>query len=130
MAFAYEAIIGILSKIKYPYNVNQLTQQQAIAMLHKYYEIERWIKTLKEERDYLEEEFAKLPCTVRMYPSDSNFFLAKVTDAVKIYNYLVGEGIIVRNRHSISLCCNCLRVTVGTRVENNTLLAALKKYQG
>lgn len=128
--FASEAIIGILSKIKYPYNVNQLTQQQAIAMLHKYYEIERWIKTLKEERDYLEEEFAKLPCTVRMYPSDSNFFLAKVTDAVKIYNYLVGEGIIVRNRHSISLCCNCLRVTVGTRVENNTLLAALKKYQG
>ena len=130
MAFASEAIIGILSKIKYPYNVNQLTQQQAIAMLHKYYEIERWIKTLKEERDYLEEEFAKLPCTVRMYPSDSNFFLAKVTDAVKIYNYLVGEGIIVRNRHSISLCCNCLRVTVGTRVENITLLAALKKYQG
>ena len=130
MAFASEAIIGILSKIKYPYNVNQLTQQQAIAMLHKYYEIERWIKTLKEERDYLEEEFAKLPCTVRMYPSDSNFFLAKVTDAVKIYNYLVGEGIIVRNRHSISLCCNCLRVTVGTRVENNTLLAALKKYHG
>jgi histidinol-phosphate aminotransferase len=107
-----------------------ITGSQAIAMLHKYYEIERWIKTLKEERDYLEEEFAKLPCTVRMYPSDSNFFLAKVTDAVKIYNYLVGEGIIVRNRHSISLCCNCLRVTVGTRVENNTLLAALKKYQG
>lgn len=129
MAFASEAIIGILSKIKYPYNVNQLTQQQAIAMLHKYYEIERWIKTLKEERDYLEEEFAKLPCTVRMYPSDSNFFLAKVTDAVKIYNYLVGEGIIVRNRHSISLCCNCLRVTVGTRVENNTLLAALKNIK-
>ena len=130
MAFASPEIIAIFSKIKYPYNVNQLTQQQAIAMLHKYYEIERWIKTLKEERDYLEEEFAKLPCTVRMYPSDSNFFLAKVTDAVKIYNYLVGEGIIVRNRHSISLCCNCLRVTVGTRVENNTLLAALKKYQG
>ena len=58
------------------------------------------------------------------------FFLAKVTDAVKIYNYLVGEGIIVRNRHNISLCCNCLRVTVGTRVENNTLLAILKKYPG
>ena len=116
MAFASVDIIGILSKIKYPYNVNQLTQQQAIAMLHKYYEIERWVKTLKEERDYLEEEFA-------------NFFLVKVTDAVKIYNYLVGEGIIVRNRHSISLCCNCLRVTVGTRVENYNLIATLKKYQ-
>ena len=129
MAFASVDIIGILSKIKYPYNVNQLTQQQAIAMLHKYYEIERWIKTLKEERDYLEAEFEKLPCIIQLFPSDANFFLVKVTDAVKIYNYLVGEGIIVRNRHTVSLCCNCLRVTVGTRVENDTLLAALKKYQ-
>ena len=130
MAFASKEIIDILSKIKYPYNVNQLTQQQAISMLHKHYEIERWVKTLKEERDYLEAEFEKLPCTIKLFPSDANFFLAKVTDAVKIYNYLVGEGIIVRNRHNISLCCNCLRVTVGTRVENNTLLAALKNYQG
>ena len=77
----------------------------------------------------MEEEFSKLPCTVKMFPSDANFFLVKVTDAVKIYNYLVGEGIIVRNRHSISLCCNCLRVTVGTRVENYNLIATLKKYQ-
>ena len=130
MAFASKEIIDILSKIKYPYNVNQLTQQQAISMLHKHYEIERWVKTLKEERDYLEEEFEKLPCTIKLFPSDANFFLVKVTDAVKIYNYLVGEGIIVRNRHSVSLCCNCLRVTVGTRIENNTLLAALRKYEG
>ena len=130
MAFAAVEIIGILSKIKYPYNVNQLTQQQAISMLHKHYEIERWVKTLKEERDYLEEEFEKLPCTIKLFPSDANFFLVKVTDAVKIYNYLVGEGIIVRNRHSVSLRCNCLRVTVDTRIENNTLLAALRKYEG
>ena len=60
MAFASPDIIGILSKIKYPYNVNQLTQKQAVEMLHRYYEIERWVKTLKEERDYLEEEFEKL----------------------------------------------------------------------
>ena len=92
-------------------------------MLHKYYEIERWVKTLKEERDYLEAEFEKLPCIdSTFYSPDANFFLVKVTDAVKIYNYLVGEGIIVRNRHTVSLCCNCLRVTVGTRVENDTLV--------
>ena len=128
MAFASEAIIAIFTKIKYPYNVNQLTQKQAIEMLYRYYEIERWVKTLKEEREVLEAEFAKLPCTVKLFPSDANFFLARVTDAVKIYNYLVGEGIIVRNRNSVSLCGNCLRVTVGTRVENDKLIEALKKY--
>lgn len=128
MAFASPEIIGILSKIKYPYNVNQLTQQRAMEMLHRYYEIERWVKTLKEERENLEAEFARLPCVVKLFPSDANFFLVRVTDAVKIYNYLVGKGIIVRNRHSVSLCGNCLRVTVGTRIENEQLIEALKEY--
>ena len=127
MAFASQEFISILNKIKYPYNVNQLTQKQALEMLHRYYEIERWVKTLKEERENLEEEFAKLPCTVKIFPSDANFFLVRVTDAVRIYNYLVGEGIIVRNRNSVSLCGNCLRVTVGTRLENEKLLEALRK---
>lgn len=129
MAFASTNIISIFSKIKYPYNVNQLTQKQALEMLHRHYEIDRWVKILKEERGYLESEFARLPCTVHIFPSDANFFLVRVTDAIKIYNYLVGEGIIVRNRHTVSLCGNCLRVTVGTRVENDKLLDALRHYQ-
>lgn len=129
MAFASTDIISIFSKIKYPYNVNQLTQKQALEMLHRHYEIDRWVKILKEERGYLESEFARLPCTVHIFPSDANFFLVHVTDAIKIYNYLVGEGIIVRNRHTVSLCGNCLRVTVGTRVENDKLLDALRHYQ-
>lgn len=129
MAFASTDIISIFSKIKYPYNINQLTQKQALEMLHRHYEIDRWVKILKEERGYLESEFARLPCTVHIFPSDANFFLVRVTDAMKIYNYLVGEGIIVRNRHTVSLCGNCLRVTVGTRVENDKLLDALRHYQ-
>ena len=129
MAFASPEIIAIFSKIKYPYNVNQLTQKQAMEMLYRYYEIERWVKTLKEERENLENEFVKLPCTVKIFPSDANFFLVRVTDAVKIYNYLVAEGIIVRNRNSVSLCGNCLRVTVGTRNENERLVEALEKYK-
>lgn len=129
MAFASTNIISIFSKIKYPYNVNQLTQKQALEMLHRHYEIDRWVKILKEERGYLESEFARLPCTVHIFPSDANFFLVRVTDAMKIYNYLVGEGIIVRNRHTVSLCGNCLRVTVGTRVENDKLLDSLRHYQ-
>lgn len=128
MAFASPQIIAVFNKIKYPYNVNLLTQKQAIEMLHRYYEVERWVRTLKEERGYLEAAFAKLPCAVKMYPSNANFFLARVTDAVKIYNYLVGQGIIVRNRHSVTLCGNCLRVTVGTRIENNKLIEALKNF--
>ena len=128
MAFASAEIIGILSKIKYPYNVNELTQKQALEMLHRYYEIERWIKTLKEAREELEAEFMQLPCCVRIFPSDANFFLARVTDAVAIYNFLVGKGIIVRNRNSVSLGGNCLRVTVGTRVENEKLIEALKSF--
>ncbi len=126
MAYASKEIVGILSKIKYPYNVNQLTQEQALAMLKKYDMIERWVRNLIEERKRLAEEFSTLPCTLQVFPSDANFFLTHVTDAMKIYSYLVGDGIIVRNRHSISLCGNCLRVTVGTRQENEALLTALK----
>lgn len=129
MAFASPEIIGIFNKIKYPYNVNLLTQQQALQLLHKYYEIERWIKSLKEERDIFMNDFAKLECVEKVFPSDANFFLARVTDAVKIYNCLVSLGIIVRNRHSVALCGNCLRITVGTRNENNQLIDAMKKYK-
>lgn len=128
MAFASLDIISILCKIKYPYNVNLLTQKQAVEMLHHHYEMEHWVKCLKEERGNLEKEFAKLPCTLHLFPSSANFFLVRMTDAVKIYNYLVGEGIIVRNRHSVSLCGNCLRITVGTRMENERLIEALKRY--
>ena len=128
MAFASPQIIAVFNKIKYPYNVNLLTQKQAIEMLHRYYEIERWVDMLKEERNRMEKEFARLPCVKKVFPSNANFFLVKVTDAVKIYNYLVGQGIIVRNRHSVTLCGNCLRVTVGTRIENNKLIEALKNF--
>ena len=85
--------------------------------------------SLLEERTRLVNEFVELPCCEKIYPTDANFFLAKVTDAKKIYNYLVGKGIIVRNRTSISLCRDCLRVTIGTRPENDMLLEALKNYE-
>ena len=129
MAFASKEIISIFSKIKYPYNVNLLTQKEAVMMLHRHYEVERWVKSLLEERTRLVNEFVELPCCEKIYPTDANFFLAKVTDAKKIYNYLVGKGIIVRNRTSISLCRDCLRVTIGTRPENDMLWEALKNYE-
>ncbi len=128
MAFASAEIISIFNKIKYPYNVNQLTQQQALSMLQRYDEIEGWVKELIAERGRLMDAFSTLTCVKEIFPSDANFFLARVTDAGAIYNYLVAKGIIVRNRSSISLCGNCLRVTVGTSAENKTLLEALQAY--
>lgn len=127
MAFASPELIGIFNKIKYPYNINQLTQQQAMEMLHRHYEKQRWVEMLKQERNRLERAFAALPCVQKVFPSNANFFLVRVTDAPRIYSYLVGEGIIVRNRHNVTLCGNCLRITVGTVAENETLLDALKK---
>ncbi len=128
MAFASTEIIALLSKIKYPYNVNLLTQKQAMEMLSHFHKIEDWVETLKKERSDLMEKFAQLPCVLKIFPSDANFFLVKVIDALDIYNYLVDRGIIVRNRNSIALCGNCLRVTVGTHLENNKLIEALIAY--
>ena len=127
MAFASPEIVGVMSKIKYPYNVNLLTQREALGMVHRHYEVERWVKSLKEERTQLIAQLNKLPVVVHVFPTDANFVLVRVTQAVAIYNYLVSCGIIVRNRHSVTLCGNCLRITVGTRVENDRLIDALQK---
>lgn len=128
MAFASPEIIGILSKIKYPYNVNQLTQQQALDMLNRYEEIGAWVQTLKAEREVLMRQVEALPCVLRVFASDANFFLVRMDDASRIYTYLVDRGIIVRNRHSVSLCGNCLRITIGNPFENSQLMEALNNY--
>lgn len=129
MAFAHADIIGILNKIKYPYNVNRLTQQEAVRMMEQHYRVKEWVSSLLEERTRLVREFKKLPCCQHVYPTDANFFLTRVTDAKKIYDYLVSQGIIVRNRSNITLCKDCLRITIGTRPENDALLDALKKLK-
>jgi len=129
MAFASEEIIAVLNKIKYPYNVNLLTQQKAMDTLRHDEEVERWVEILCEERARLMDEFRKMPCCVTVYPTHANFFLAKVTGAKRIYAYLVKKGIIVRNRSHITLCNDCLRITVGTREEDDLLLEALAKYK-
>ena len=129
MAFAQPEIIGIMNKVKYPYNINQLTQKRAMDEIMQYDRVQEWVKSILRERARLMKEFAKLDCTLQVYPSDANFFLARVKDAQATYNYLVDCGIIVRNRSKIALCGNSLRVTVGTAPENNALIDALKKFK-
>ena len=127
MAFASREIIELFNKVKYPYNVNLLTQRQALEALQDPFEVDKWVRMLKLERDRMMEAFKLLPTCEKVYPTDANFFLAKMTDAQGIYNYLVDKGIIVRNRTRVQLCQNCLRITIGTKTENNELIAALRQ---
>ena len=129
MAFADPEIIGIMNKVKYPYNINLLTQEQALKVLNNSDEIDSWVKMILQERTRLIEAFGQLAICEKVYPTDANFFLAKVTDAQRIYDYLVAQGIIVRNRTRVQLCYNCLRITIGTRSENSELIGALRQYK-
>lgn len=128
MAFASTQIIEVFNKVKYPYNVNLLTQQQARKALSEPQQTDKWVRMLLEERTRMVEAFKLLPFCEQVYPTDANFFLVRMTDAQGIYDYLVERGIIVRNRNRVTLCQGCLRITIGTRVENTELLAALRQY--
>lgn len=128
MAFAGKEIIDLFNKVKYPYNVNLLTQEQALKILKQRFEVGDWIRLINQERTRMMSAFMDLPICERVYPTNANFFLAKMTDAPTIYNYLVDKGIIVRNRHRVELCANCLRITIGSKSENDELLAALRQY--
>lgn len=129
MAFANEQIIELFNKVKYPYNINTLTQMQAMGAIEERYDVEGWVRLLLQERSHMIEAFNLLPCCEKVYPTDANFFLARMTDAQTIYNYLKEKGIIVRNRTRVTLCDNCLRITIGTKGENTELLAALRQYE-
>lgn len=128
MAFARKEIIDVFNKVKYPYNVNTLTQKYALDMLKDPYKVEKWVNNIVVERGRMINAFQILSMCQKVYSTDANFFLAKMDDAQAVYDYLVGKGIIVRNRTNVRLCSNCLRVTIGTRNENNELLAALRQY--
>lgn len=126
MAFASKEIIQIFNKIKYPYNINRLTQEHALELLERNDDIRTWVKELISEREKLQKELSKLPVILHIYPSDANFLLVRTSNAQALYDYLVKKGIIVRNRNKITLCENCLRITVGTPEENKILINALK----
>ena len=128
MAFASNDIIYIYNKVKYPYNVNQLTQTQALSALKDPFEVDKWVRILLEERHRLIQAVQELPFVEEVFPTDANFFLTRVKDAQGCYDYLVNQGIIVRNRSRVQLCHNCLRITVGSHSENNELISALRQY--
>lgn len=126
MAFASTELIGILNKIKYPYNVNIQTQEIALKALKAPDKKDEAVKEIIEQRTKLKEELLRLPITKQVYPSDANFLLVKMIDAPAVYKYLMDRKIIIRDRSKVVLCKNCVRITVGTPEENKNLIDALK----
>ena len=128
MTIASPEIIDILNKIKPPYNINQATQELAMKALENLEDVNAMIKEIVAEREKLAKELEELPLVEKVYPSDANFLLAKVPDALSVYNFLKAHGIIVRNRSNVILCEGCLRITIGTPAENKELVEKLKQY--
>jgi histidinol-phosphate aminotransferase len=127
MAFASPEIISVLNKIKYPYNLNILTQQKALELIKKSDDVKKWVKLLIAERKKMTDLLSEFPFVDKIFPSDANFLLVKMHDARGIYEYLVENGIIVRDRSKIYLCDDSLRITIGSSQENETLLNALNE---
>lgn len=128
MAFASEPIIDIFNKIKPPYNINIASQKLALEALSNVDKVNAWIKEIVSEREKLRKELSTLSFVDRIYPSEANFLLVKVKDANKTYQFLESKQIIVRNRTNVMLCEGCLRITIGTVKENETLINTLKQF--
>jgi histidinol-phosphate aminotransferase len=128
MAFAGAPVMEALSKVKPPYNVNGASQQLALQALDQVALVNESIRMTVAERARMAAALDTLPIITKVYPSEANFLLVATTDATGIYNFLVEKQIIVRNRHTVILCNNCLRITIGTPDENNTLLQALTAF--
>ncbi|MCF3107163.1 histidinol-phosphate transaminase [Niabella sp. CC-SYL272] len=129
LAFASREIIRLMNHVKYPYNINIATQELALQGLQHVDQVNAWIRDCIEQRSWLEEELNRLSYTQKVYPSDANFLLVKMTGANEIFKYLQQNGIIVRNRSNVRGCEDCLRITVGTAAENAVLISTLKAYK-
>ena len=127
MAFASEYIISLMSMVKYPYNINEASQKTALKVLES--PIDAQVEEIKRERGRVARELEAFSCVERVYPSDANFLLAKVDNADALYDHLIADGVIVRNRSKMANCSNCLRITIGLIEENDKLLKSIQAYE-
>jgi histidinol-phosphate aminotransferase len=128
LAFASQQVIKVMNSVKPPYNINQASQELVLQALNEVSQVNEMIVELVAERKALADKLLAIPLVEKVFPSDANFLLVKMKDAGTVYKYLLGKGIVVRNRSSVKHCENCLRITVGSPGENNLLLEALTAY--
>ena len=130
MAFGSKQIIDLMNKVKPPYNVNELTQRAALDLLkNKAAKKDANVKEIIAEREKMAAILRGYIFVEKVYPSDANFLLVKMPNPNAMYNWFLTNGIVVRNRNTVTLCEGCLRLTVGTPEENTALLEAFKESQ-
>ena len=127
LALADSRVVEIMSQVKYPYNINKAALQIVEQLLDE--PIDDKVKEIVEQRRVVAERLAAMPFVSKVYPSDANFVLARVDDADAIYEHLIADGIIVRNRNRVRGCEGCLRITIGTKQENEKLIQSLERYE-
>ena len=125
MAFASGEIVRYLNKMKPPYNISTVNQKTILRRIANRSYFNGQVRKIRSERERMAAELKKINAVKKVWPSDANFLLVNVDDANGTYNYLADKKIIVRNRHGVAE--NCLRITIGTRRENDRLLKALKE---
>lgn len=129
MAFASPEIIRILNHIKYPYNINVLTQRMALDHLGNSGSKDKWIKTILDQRNWLQKKLIQFPMVRNILPSDANFLMVRFDNPQEVFSFLIGKKIIVRDRSKVALCEGYLRITIGSPEENEILIEALKEYE-
>jgi len=129
LAFANIEIIKLFNKVKPPYNVSQIAQETILRAIENKTKVEKTIVGIIAEREKLIDKLREFSFVTKIYPTDANFILVKTVDAEKIYKSLLDEKIVVRNRNNVELCAGCLRITIGTPEENESLLKALKQME-
>ncbi len=127
LAFASEGIAALFGRVKYPYNINTLTQRTVAESLRR--DISAQVAPIRAERSRLAAALAACGCIERVYPSQANFLLVKTADPDRLYGELIAAGVIVRNRTRIAGCEGCLRITVGTPAENGRMLETVKNFR-
>ena len=128
MCFASPEIIGYMNKVKAPYNINMVTQELVLQALEEVGQVNDMIQLLVDMRIALAEVIASMPHVIKVFPSDTNFLFVKIPHARKLYEYLLTQGIIVRDRSLLELCEDSLRITVGTEQENTALVDAMYQW--
>jgi histidinol-phosphate aminotransferase len=127
MAIAHEPIIQLMNNVKAPYNINKLTADIASRALDDFTLYKNNIKTILNERDYLINELKSISAVEKIYPTDANFILFRISRAQEIYKTMADRGVVCRYRGMEPNCDECLRVTVGTKEENKKFIELLKK---